>query len=1267
MKVPVCKVTKGDNMLTLLQRQFYPVPVVAKTSDDPTSRLAELYADEWYKGAVPALTNILEDKRSVSEIESTASFIERGVVKFTPSGIYIEDPGISIGYGSPIRFKRAFLDKYPVLESAEMSERPSKDIVVYSGKLVTVAVRKVGRIIYIVPSLNYSRKMVSFLPKLKENELETIIKSMTENLWYEGDIPPIYSVSYKMPEKNAYNGPVKLADGTLLWVPKKVVDKRAEFYSLSKEREKPPANFAILLDLQREKLYQTNSSGDIAPFSLKGAMPIEDSDRVNLMEGTLGDVVTNAYAANSLASLVTFSINSDELYDYAEQAADTPLHEVNKAGRLLNLINEIKGEYEGKYNSRSILPSTYLRLMGILTAIESSAGQYTQLRDRIARERQGFDAAKKEDIPTLPALRKDFKYLPHQAEAVSRLDKAGNTAIIDVSTGGGKTPILICDIVNLMSKGKIRRPLVVAPGTIIGTWIEAVDFFSGGQINAVAVTTETMANWGEKDIEKLVASAPPNTIFLTTYVYLRLGADVDAMQFPNIDWLKKHVKPDYVALDESHTIKNMDSGWSNAARALRDVPYRRLSTGTLLSNNPKDLIGQMSFINPRVFGTVEQFNEKYGFFTTKSGNVYAWKSDAAKRIREDLKTSSYYLIYREKDWAATLPKLNVDYHVVKMTPAQEKNYDRLVNETMEEIMKDPKLRKMWQELIESDDEEFSIGASLLAKFARLEQYVTAPDIDPLFKTSSAGSDKVSSKMKVIDDLIDKSIKAGKKCIVGLHYKFAAEHLLKHSRHKDVAVYYDASNKRVISQFSSDPGTKVVFAVMQSMKEGLNLQMADRVIIADIDWTPGATKQFIARIWRPEGAKFLKDKQVHVDYVVSDNSADVIKLGRLISKRLLNAEIMEDSPVEALSPPRISGAMSFMESAAQHENYFAADKRFNAWIEEQVETARKDPNYDLLPAKIKGTIPNSRKINVPWAVGMPLPRGVNGMFVSGFLQQQGLDDENLSDPKVKKALRNRVVKTEFGNGKIVGCRKRMVAVRLEDGSQQTINAAKVIVLDKAEVKDIEIPDEDIVAKKKKKGAAGKGGGKDNAVELDIGYLNGFLAVVADPSDPDSSQLSKAGFRWHGPYFYQFVRTRKFAEKLLTKLERKYTIPDGSMKQINEALKYLKQGRIVIKKKGPEIKNFMRLEHKKVPKGTLRLYPIIEENDLYLVFDKETHPGVNLSRYGFFQESGYWYLITDNPRKVVNAVEDVRKRAKLEIVDYSDFRKSCKQYGISLPKE
>jgi len=938
----------------------------------------------------------------------------------------------------------------------------------YKGKIIYTKLR--------VPTISVAvnveirvplSKVKSIVKAVGKENIQHIIRLIGKQLITKGRLLPVFDLSRDLPETNKKSGVVILPNGTFYYIPRKKIDNRKEYLKYIAEHEgSSPKRMLIMYDPISEEFVYTDSFGSLETFSTSDSMIPIDSHKKDMLDKTVGDAIYSLLSR----SWITDLLGSEE-HSLIRKYSYKPVHEVPPED-MKRIIRSIDKAIEEK--KASIVPNSYLSTKAIVELLKRNYDKYDILSKRVAKKFSDFNSATKEDLDTIPSARENLVFFPHQAEALAKLNVAQETAILDVSTGGGKTVVLIFDILKLMEKGEVKRPLIVAPNQILGdVWVSGINYFTDGKINAFTINTTTCKNWGrrinesEDNLKNKALAAPPNTIFLTSYSYLIQDATETTeggVYFPNVEFFTSELNVDYVALDESHYIRNTRSLTHRACIQLRSAKYRRLSTGTLVVNTPMDLVGQVAFLDPRALGTDEEFARRYaavGGTSRRRGRVrvYMWRKGADKEIRKQLMTHTFYLQYREKDWVATLPRIRYHYHPVQFTPAQKAEYKKIVDATLDEIMSNPRLRAAWLQYLESrkeDDEEdlTVVGAQILAKFVKLEQYLTDPTFSPFIRKGKGLSkeDRISPKVKKCDELIEDSIKRGFKCIVAVHYRRCARHLYENSRFKDVSVYYDASHKKNRHRFADDPNIKCIFAVQQSITEGLNLQIANRIIITDMDWTPGKVKQLIARIYRPESPEIDTSKVVDVDFLYMDGSADVAKLARLIYKRTFNASTMEGSPVTPPPAPVFSESMFYLShNDLVKGGYLDAERKLNDWFEEVIEEARATGDFKPVKPVIKGEI-KGKSIRTPWVMGMPVPPDVEGERLVDVLREEGFDVDDLT--KARSFLIGKYVQTEYGKGRIISVSKGKVRVRYEDGTTASTIGHTVVLLDQAQFETAE---------------------------------------------------------------------------------------------------------------------------------------------------------------------------------------------------------------------
>jgi len=100
--------------------------------------------------------------------------------------------------------------------------------------------------------------------------------------------------------------------------------------------------------------------------------------------------------------------------------------------------------------------------------------------------------------------------------------------LVDADPGAGKALMIICDILQQMKQGKVRRPLVLMPDSLLSQFAQEIRHFS--ELNPWIISTESIKRWGEtKELPEFIEDAkraPRNTVFLTSYTWISLEPEM---------------------------------------------------------------------------------------------------------------------------------------------------------------------------------------------------------------------------------------------------------------------------------------------------------------------------------------------------------------------------------------------------------------------------------------------------------------------------------------------------------------------------------------------------------------------------------------------------------------------------------------------------------------------------------------------------------------------------------------------------------------------
>lgn len=649
------------------------------------------------------------------------------------------------------------------------------------------------------------------------------------------------------------------------------------------------------------------------------------------------------------------------------------------------------------------------------------------LKDTEVKEEHFLQIAEDKDgnTPYLPKNIKNFttkmSLFPQQSIAVSTANDQ-DIAMIDVDMGGGKTCMMVADILNQMTKGKVKRPLIVCPGkTLAQNKKEIEEKWCDNRINIFAINTETWNRYtaqgsNTKEFTKMILGMPPNTIFMTDYSWVandreeivtgtvfRKGVPVPVKTniYHHANYLMREIGFDMIYLDESHYIKNPKSTYSEAVSILGKAPIKRITSGTIIPNNPKDLFGQLRFLDPTILGKEDDFLRQYGKFeqpvdddgnpkTDKFGNVkppilIGWAEGSQKRLRRLIQERGGVSIRRSM-WRWRMPALEEHLHRVRLTPIQTILYDMIMQNIKQIIGGNKLLQEAAQKL--KDDEydqrvdDNDAGDSVLSKLSRFTTFLSVPESDIYIKALRAikegkstaevvkefngysleDEDDVDSNIKKkgakgVDDKVSLSaeeveklrgIKIENEDIIGPKIAKVNELISNHCSHgfdkdgspsngkvivfcqrndvarntynnldpklKSHAVWYNASREAELVKFQKDPNIWIIIAVDKALKEGINLQMASRIIRMDLNWNPGDNDQSYARAFR-NGQK----RKVDIDIILCDGTMEVCKYMRLVSKEFINRKLTSDYQGPSNSEfPTVKMSLDDMEQFSDFE-------------------------------------------------------------------------------------------------------------------------------------------------------------------------------------------------------------------------------------------------------------------------------------------------------------------------------------------------------------
>ena len=393
--------------------------------------------------------------------------------------------------------------------------------------------------------------------------------------------------------------------------------------------------------------------------------------------------------------------------------------------------------------------------------------------------------------------------------------------------GSGKTIEAVGALSKLVGMGRIKSFLVVTPVSVLGQWVEEINDFADLGVYHLTQTPKCRRNaikYGDKR-------------YLTTTTSL-------------INDISYHLDNNYdcLILDESITVKHHTTAAWNAHHSISQLAsYVFFLTAKPFENNLEEIYGQAEACSPGIIGTPAYFNSRYC-------NWQKVKIRRGKKVFEIPKIVSYnhieefkalvapILLYRHSE-GLEVPIKAMTVRV-DMTPEQREIYDRLALEQENAP-------------VHHKGDLFKTQGILLRAANSARFY----------------GGRSSAKVDKIVELIQHPKLKGKKVLIYTHYYEMLEHIKEAleaigRRVGVVSGKVDGpARERVRRSITTDAMDTVI--ITDAGREGIRLEAASVVILAERPWSPKALEQIVGRANR----KGQKEPYVVVILILARNTRE----------------------------------------------------------------------------------------------------------------------------------------------------------------------------------------------------------------------------------------------------------------------------------------------------------------------------------------------------------------------------------------------------------
>lgn len=427
--------------------------------------------------------------------------------------------------------------------------------------------------------------------------------------------------------------------------------------------------------------------------------------------------------------------------------------------------------------------------------------------DAFKHHREVYEGFNKLHQQTLATKKLNAELRPYQKEGIKWIkylydNKLGGCLADDM--GLGKT-VQTIGVLTLIYPKEKKPTLIVMPRSLLFNWQNEIKRFAP-QLSVYTYYAQ------ERDIK----SAMKHQVILTTYAIVRNDVETFSKQMFH-----------YVILDESQNIKNTTTQTTQAAFLLK-ADHRLALSGTPVENNLSELYSLFRFLNPTMFGSLEDFNSRYAAPIQKDND-----KDTLLALRR--KIFPFMLRRLKKDVLKDLPDRIEQTLYVEMTKEQHDFYE--------------KRRIYYLQQVRQTIAAEGINKSQFVMFQALNELRRIASIP---ESLSDGHIK-SPKLELLCETLLEAVANGHKTVVFFNFIAGIEQMSERldAEGIDYACMTGSTRDRksIVERFQNDPHCMVMLMTLKTGGVGLNLTAADTVFIFEPWWNKAAEEQAINRLHR----------------------------------------------------------------------------------------------------------------------------------------------------------------------------------------------------------------------------------------------------------------------------------------------------------------------------------------------------------------------------------------------------------------------------------
>ena len=492
--------------------------------------------------------------------------------------------------------------------------------------------------------------------------------------------------------------------------------------------------------------------------------------------------------------------------------------------------------------------------------------------------------------PKLEKFPFQLKPYQHQLDALKK-GWGDNAFALFMEMGTGKSKVLIDNVSLLASSGRIDFCLVIAPKGVYKNWTN-IELPKHMPEHMPYRVITWVANPNKAQQEEL--HSVKETYEGMTFFVMNIEALSSKKGQMAAEWLgKKFGGRGLIAIDESTTIKNPKAKRTKAMIKVSHLfNYRRILTGSPVTQSPLDLYAQCEALGPRTLGfeSYYAFQNRYAVINKRQMGAHAFQQIVGYKNVEELteKIDEFSFRVRKKD-TLDLPEKVYTVRYIQLTDDQATKYNDIRNEAMT--------------LLDSGD--LVSTPSVMTQMLRLQQILSGH-----IKTDEG--DVVGVQSNRPDAVMDILEEASGKVIIWSRFRYDIQQLEELINSKlgpgTCGSYYgdtdDEARANLVRDFQDpDSSVRVFIGNPQTAGYGLTLTEATTVIYYANDFNLETRIQSEDRCHRIG----QKNTVTYID-LISEKTIDEKIVGALRKKIEISAKTLGEEAQEWLKlDPKSKGA------------------------------------------------------------------------------------------------------------------------------------------------------------------------------------------------------------------------------------------------------------------------------------------------------------------------------------------------------------------------